>query len=261
MKRFVFVVLASLFLGACASAPVNRISIDQSKDIRAEKVAVGSMVVEKKINYIETLYRVLWLETKSSSMEFGGIWNPDDEFTGLVTKSLRGLDINSEALSSIVAPEVMESYRSALTADYLAHSTGKHPQIAGVNMAPAKTYFEQYPQYNEFEAVRDALLGAGYSYLFEYLGSDVYGNAPGYGMVVVTMPSQLRIIDLKKKTVAWSHIAFTHEVYQMGGNLKKLEENNLAKLKEALDVGIKKVMARETMAPMLLVDSETVSVQ
>lgn len=251
----IFILAITFFVGACASNQTNRVSPDQSSDLRASKIVVNSFVVEKKINYIETLYRVLWLETKSSSMEFGGIWNPDEEFSDLVSGSLRDLNMESDSLYSIVNAQIINDYRAALKADYLSNSSGNHPQIKGAKLAPNLEYSKKYPELREFESVRNDLIALGYNYFFEYLGSDVYGNAPGYGMVVVTMPSQLRIIDLQNKTVLWTHITFTHEVYQMGGNLKKLEENNLLKLKEALDIGIKEVMSAEKVSPMLIVES------
>ncbi|MCD4763359.1 MAG: hypothetical protein K8R28_04960 [Desulfobacterales bacterium] len=252
MRFFSLFVLFGAILSGCAVNSANRLSVDQSMDMKREKVAINYFLAEKKINYIETLYRVLWLETKSSSMDFSGIWNPDDLLSDVVSSSIGKLDFDTSTLVSILDHDVVNDYRKALKIDYIKNSIGENPQIPGVKLAPPNEYFKKYPDFDAFNTLSEALLDKGYSYLFEYLASDIYGNAPGYGMVIVTMPSQLRILDLKQKKVIWSNITTTHEIYQMGGDLQKLEHNNLEKLKEAILIGVNEVVAQDRLSPMLL---------
>jgi hypothetical protein len=236
---------------ACGGGP--KIAIVKQNDldlVKQSKVASNFYMVSKKVNYLETLFRGLWLETKTSSMDVSGIWNPDEQFSNIVASKLDSLSLSNQNLSELIAENTMiENYNTVLSADYLKNSSGEHPEIPGTFMPPLAAFFDKYPSYPEFEVIRQALVAKGIDYYFEYLSTDMYGNAVGYGMVTVSMPSQMRLIDLKNKSVIWKDVAWASEVYQLGGDLSKLETNNLEKLKEGLIVGLDKIFALDRIGP------------
>jgi hypothetical protein len=125
------------------------------------------------------------------------------------------------------------------------------PNIPGTKLPPEPAFFYRYPGGAHFTALSDKLQKAGIKYLFEYISSDVYGNAIGYGMVTVTAVSHIRLIDLDAGRVVWVSPFHTGEVYQLGGDLKKLEENNLQKLKEGIVAGINKAMEKNRFSAMM----------
>lgn len=242
-------ILTSLI--ACGGGPkMAVIDEDRLAKVQTGKISTHYHLVSKKVNYLETLFRGLWLETKTSSMDISGLWNPDSAYATLVDQEFAKLNLaNSQLVNSVADQTLIEAYQSALAKDYLANSAGEHPEIPGTYMPPLASYIQKYPSVAEFEPVRQQLLEHGVDYYFEYLGTDIYGNAVGYGMVVVSMPSQMRLIDLKTKEVIWSDLSWTHEVYQLGGDLKKLEENNLKILKEGLEIGVKELLDPVRIGP------------
>ena len=249
IKTLAISTLFLLFMG-CGGPKIAVLSSDKIQEVKSAKVATNFHMVNKKVNYIETLFRGLWLETKSSSMDISGIWNPDSDFNAQVNSNLSKLQLNNSQLVELgLQEELLNQYHEELNADYIENSVGEHSEIPGTSLPPAAEYFKKYPQVSSFESVRNYLLENGVDYYFEYLATDIYGNAPGYGMVIVTMPSQMRLIDLRTKEVVWTDFSWTHEVYQLGGDLKKLEEDNLKILKEGLSVGLNEVMDIQRIGP------------
>lgn len=258
MKNKLTTILSTLLIAStgfgmtgCATQEANQVSTTQSTELRSAKIATNYFMAEKNINYSETLYRVLWLDTKTSKMDFGGIWQPEDDLTLTVNNAIKKMGLQSEPITAIIDSELIAAYREGLKKDYLANLSSDASQTQGKWMVPKKEYIKKYPAFPEFDKISAALLEKGYKYLFEYLSGDIYGTAPGYGMVIVNMPSQLRLINLESKSVILSDLTITHELYQLGGDFKKLEENNLEKLKEAVTVGAGKMVSKDRLAPML----------
>ncbi|MEJ2620298.1 MAG: hypothetical protein P8163_08545 [Candidatus Thiodiazotropha sp.] len=208
-------------------------------------------MVNKKVNYHELLYRVLWLETNTTSLDISGLWNPDVELTVTVNDELLNGGINAYELFSIVNDkDILESYKHGLANDYAQHYSGIHPKMPHVNLPPKADYLAEYPTYDGFEELSSKLVDSGVNYLFEYLAPDVYGKAAGLGLVIVKMPSQLRVIDLLNKKVIWfDPDANAIEGFQLGGDFHALEVNNLALLKQGIINGMKtRVLTRQYLA-------------
>jgi hypothetical protein len=233
------VFLVSLISG-CATNKINMTESDLSA-FKSGKVASSFFMVNKKVNYHELLYRVLWLETNSTSLDISGLWDPDIELTVVVNDVLLNTGLDAYELFSIVNDNgILAAYKDGLRSDYAQHYSGNHIKMPKVKLPPKAEYLSTYPDYAGFDELRNELVDRGFNYLFEYLSPDIYGDAIGIGVVVVKMPSQLRVIDLINKRVIWlDPDLFTFESYQLGGDLHALEKDNLALLREGVINGMK----------------------
>ena len=210
MKKLLLLLLTTLFASGCATTAIPPVSGESLQPIKTERVAVKYTLLAKQINYVETIYRVLWLETNTSSQDFSGIWSPDQDLTGYVVSRLRQQGIRAESVYDLVNPSLLVR-------------GGTDVNDAG------------------FSALSEALRIGGIRYLFELTAMNIEGNAIGYGMVTVQSTPNARMIDLRTNKVVWTTKLFHSEVYQFGGDLKKLEENSMSKTKEGLRAGINKI--------------------
>jgi hypothetical protein len=239
-------------LSGCASPGGSQLSAEDSQKLKTSKVATSYFMVTKRVNYIETLYRVVFLETKTASLDISGIWQPDDDLGTLVNDNLRAMAIDARKLGAVVSDRsIIDAYQRDLRAEYLKNAASEHPSIPGTKLPPSMPFFQEFPSSASFAALSETLKKAGVRYLFEYTSSDLYGNAAGYGMVIVLAQSHVRLLDLEARRIVWVAPFHTSEVYQLGGDLKKLEENNLEKLKEGVVTGINKAMDKQKLAPIM----------
>ncbi|MEC5387937.1 hypothetical protein VVD49_19545 [Uliginosibacterium sp. H3] len=237
MKTLSLYLLALLFLSGCAIGPTEA-EREAIKPVRSAKIAVNYSLAAKRINYTETLYRVLWLETKTSSQDFSGIWSPDQEITTHVTTTLRKQNFGADSVYEVVSPSVIEAANRRTTRDVTNNASGAHPQIAGTKLIPYEAFFKKAPTSAEFLALAEDLKKKNYRYFLELTAMDLYGTAIGYGMVTVAANPHARVIDLQTNEVIWSQQLSHQELYQLGGDLKKLEENSMSKTKEGVGAGI-----------------------
>jgi hypothetical protein len=242
-KTSAAIVFASVMLTGCATSPSAVPTVDGAdiSALKSEHIAVNYKVVTKQVNYLETLYRVLWLETKTSRQDFGGIWSADEDMTRYTVEALRAQGFNADSVHDALAPAQVAAANSVLVGRSLADARVNHPEIAGTKLIPIPLYFATWPTGAGLEAASAALQQKGYRYLVDMTAMDLYGNAVGYGMVNVAAQPNLRVIDLKTNKVVWNSNINHMEIYQLGGDLKKLEENDLAKLKEGMKAGIGKI--------------------
>lgn len=254
MKKILLSLLVTICIGlsACATQSTNLLTAEDSGKLKKSKVASSYLMVTKRVNYIETLYRVLWLETKGSSMDISGIWQPDGELGTLINNNLKEASVDSQELKVLITDKaIVDAYQKSLKDEYLSNAKEEHPNIPGTKLPPNISFFHNYPASPSFAALSDRLQRSGIKYLFEYTSSDLYGNAVGYGLVSVVAMSHIRILDLGAKKVVWASPFNTAEVYQLGGDLKKLEEKNLQKLKEGVVAGINKAMEKTKFSAMM----------
>lgn len=244
MKRIsAAIVFTSAILTGCATAPSAVPTVDGAdiSALKSERIAVNYKVVTKQVNYLETLYRVLWLETKTSRQDFGGLWSADEDMTRYTVEALRAQGFNADSVHGALAPAQVSAANGVLAGRALADANVHHPEIAGTKLLPIPLYFGTWPKAPALDAATAALQQKGYRYLVDMTAMDLYGNAVGYGMVNVAAQPNLRVIDLATNKVVWTSNLAHMEIFQLGGDLKKLEENDLAKLKEGMKAGIGKI--------------------
>lgn len=66
--------LVYVLLTGCAVQPLTA---QKSQDMRNGNIAVGYLQLEKRIEYNELVYKVLWNEQRSQTAVFEGIWDID----------------------------------------------------------------------------------------------------------------------------------------------------------------------------------------
>lgn len=239
MKSLVASLLLLLTVG-CASTSVQPVAGESLAPLRTEKIAVSHVLVNQRINYVETLYRVLWLETKASSQDFSGLWHADADLAGFSATRLRqqgfAADPVQKATDNVLVEAANKEWGKAL-----ADASQPNPHLSESKLLPAPAFFLTQPSGERYNALASSLREKGYRYLVQLSSMDITGNAPGYGMVAVAQSPNARVIDLASGKVVWSTALHLSEVYQLGGNLKALEIDGMKKTKEGLAAGINKV--------------------
>jgi hypothetical protein len=241
MKYFLATFSFVLLVG-CATPTVPPVDGESLEPLRNAKIAASYSIASKQINYVETLYRVLWLETKVSSSDYSGLWNSsDDDMTDMIVARLRQQGYSAQAVKSIVDRSVLDSANQELGKEMASQSAGAHPTVTDAKLPPRPAFFRRLKRGGAHMAMLDALRGKGYHYLLEMPTMDISGTAIGYGGVTVTAFPQARVIDLQTSKVVWLAPIFHTELYQLGGDLKKLEVDGMRKTKEGLAAGINKI--------------------
>jgi len=106
---------------------------------------------------------------------------------------------------------------------------------------PPDNFFVKVPTDESSKKFFAELKEKGYRYYLQITAVGVYGNAIGYGMVTVGATPMARLVDLQQNKVVWSQRVVHQEVYQLGGELKKLEVDSMQKTKDGLVAGINKI--------------------
>lgn len=240
--KYLFAILFCALLCGCATTAVPPVTGESLEPLKSEKIAVSYSLASTRINYVETLYRVLWLETKTSSSDYSGVWSSSEaDMTDMVVARLRQQGYSAQSVQSIIDPSLVAAADQELGKDMAAHSPGPHPNVTGAKLAPAQPFFRELKPGGAHAAMLEALREKGYNYLLEMPSMNINGAAIGYGGVLVGGSPQGRIIDLRKPKVVWLAPIHHSEVYQLGGDLKKLEVDDMKKTKEGLKAGINKV--------------------
>jgi len=233
--------LLVVLLAGCAAPSIAPVQGESLKGLRSEKIAVNYTVATKKINYLETLYRVLWLETKTSSQDYSGIWDPDKELTASAVAKLRQQGFAATSAYDSLNPGTLATMNKSWGDLMIASSTKNHPEISGVKLIPEKDFFLSNQAATNLAPLAGALKEKGFRYLVQLSAMDITGNAVGYGMVAVGASPAVQVIDLTTGKIIWVSPVFHSEVYQLGGDLKALEVDGMKKTKEGLSAGIAKI--------------------
>lgn len=241
--KLIYISLFAFVLSGCAITPqaIPPVSGASLVSLKTEKIAVIYSFAEKRINYSETLYRVLWLEDNSSSEDVSGIWNPDLDATQSAVVRLRKQGFSADSIHDVVDATLVRSYTKKASEDCIENSIGISKIVPGAKASPNPAFFLKNPNSEEFFATSNALINKNYRYLVEVNAMNINGVAPGYGMVIVSAHPNVRVIDLQSNHVVWSGQLYHGEVYQLGGDLKALEKDGMRKAKEGLAAGIEKL--------------------
>lgn len=232
-----------LVLVGCASAPPAQKNVDGAdiSPLASEHIAVSYHVIHPQINYVETLYRVFWLETKASTQNFSGIWMPDRDMSEFAVERMRAQGFKAESVYTLASAPAISAANQEVGNAAKEKAALPHPQLPKVKLLPADIFFTAPPSAAEFSALANELRAKGYRYLAQLTSMDLSADAPGYGLIIVTSMPNLRVVDLHTNKVVWAKNVQHGEPYQLGGNFMHLEKDGMAKLKEGMKLGIAKL--------------------
>ncbi|QRY79361.1 hypothetical protein JVX91_27995 [Pseudomonas sp. PDNC002] len=244
MKKLVLCLSVLLFLSGCTyhQQQVAAVEGKTFQPDKTQRIAVSYNLVSKRINYVETLYRVLWLETKTSSQDFSGVWSPDRELSADLASRLHQQGFTADSVFDVVAPEVVNAANDSLAADCLTQASGDHPAMPGVKLPPIADFFLADRQNTELNKLTGELRGKGYRYLVQLTAMDIYGAALGFGAVGISAFPNARVIDLQSNEVVWNTPLVHGEDFQSGGgSLKALEVDGMAKTRAGMATSINRL--------------------
>ncbi|MCA9333463.1 hypothetical protein KC963_00260 [Candidatus Saccharibacteria bacterium] len=101
--------LAIIALSACTG--VQPLSPQKGQTIKLENTVVGYIQIEKRIQYVEHLYRVLWIQSESQDAVFGDSWDIDSELTELLSKRLNAHNFHTIPIQSVLNEEQINAYK------------------------------------------------------------------------------------------------------------------------------------------------------
>jgi hypothetical protein len=233
-------------LTGCASAPLAPDVAASLAPLRDARIAVSYDLIHKELTSNETLYRVVYLTFNSSKQDFSGVWSADEDMSGYFVDSLHAQSLHAESVYSLAPPSVIASANEVHSKKVVDNLVDKNPEVfeapvKGVKVLPLRSFFETWPADPEFAALSDALQAKGVRYLLQLTTLNVQGLAPGYGMVVVRAFPNARVLDLAQHKVLWTGYRLQSDLFQLGGDLKALEINGMAKTKEGMANGAKHI--------------------
>lgn len=245
MRKIVFIGLMSvaLMLAGCA-ATKPKPTPETLSALKSKKVAITTFAPEKNIFYMETLYRVLWLEYTNNTVSYDGLWEIEKDLTPLYAEGFQKFGVNATPYFS----DTLKSYQSEFTKSYTSAPKVGYSDIEKAVGGPNIDFYKSVTSLKTFPELMKQLQGDHYDYLIELYIPKLFGNAPSFGMVVVGTSATMNLIDVNSNTVLWSGpLPPSSEVYQLGGDLHALEKDNLKLLKEGVTAGIKKTIARDSI--------------
>ncbi|ROT96145.1 hypothetical protein EB809_17115 [Marinobacter sp. R17] len=213
MFRSLLIVICSVAFAGCAST----LPQETSTGIKQGKVVSAAVMLDKKIQYNEMVYKVLYNETRTQEAVFGGFWDVDKDHTKLLTSALQALHVNVDSVSQAL-PE--SEYNDLY--ERLENSYTDNPQED-----PA-TPFELN------ETTRSRLLDEGYQYLVLFRTSFIMVDATSItSSATLKLPSTITIIDLVSNGEDYNGSFLPVFYADYDESVRELEDDNLALIKSA----------------------------
>lgn len=239
-KRILPAALMCAVLAGCAAtrAPAQPVDTATLVPLVREKIAVSYQLVDKRIGYSEALYRGFWVENRASAADFSGIWQPDRDMSDYLATRMRQQGFMTDSAYDAAGADAIGAHnrRTAALARRAALTTPTdNPHI---RLPPPAEVFDAPVETPEFRKLAGQLQARGYRYLAEFTSMNLISAATGYGLIVFGDGPNLRFVDLATGRVIWSGNVIYSETYQLGGDFRKLEANNLQVLKYGLRSGM-----------------------
>ncbi len=209
--KLLFFAMAAMILAGCAAAPLSQ---DVANDLKSGKIAVAYYQKEKRINYNELVYRVLWNEAREHDATFDGLWDIDTDLSNHMAPCVTKLGLNATSIHELVPQEELK----VLHGNLLARDPFRDKE-------PVKMVLG--------ESLRKALLDKQIDYLLTVDGDYIYiytqiGVKQGSARTVLTL---LDVRSNEQKYFATFPVAGFFEVEE---SAREIEDNNLAGLKHML---------------------------
>jgi len=142
--KYLLAAFSFALLVGCATPGVAPVAGESLEPLKSEKIAVSYSLVSKRINYVETLYRVLWLETKASSSDYSGLWGSSEaDMTDMAVARLRQQGYSAQAVKGIIDRSVLDAANQELGKDMVAKSAGVHPTVTDAKLPPPAAFFRE----------------------------------------------------------------------------------------------------------------------
>ena len=206
-----------LAVSGCATvAPMDQSSLD---DMRASNVAVALSYPEKKINYDELVYKVLWNETRSATVSFKGVWDIDLDLSSQFAEQFR-----NKNLKAVSVAEVLDDAEYAHFSETMA---AYHPA-------------RQSEDFTVDEQVRTALLDKGIEYLIAMRCVNLHVQAFSMGMdPVVQLIYRMNVVNLRTNKVQYSVASGLVARPDVEKSAREIEADGLAKLRAAVSESLR----------------------
>lgn len=216
-----------VIFSGCATAPLRQ---DVSQDMRTCKTAVAYAQLEKKINYNELVYKVLWNENRTQDASFDGLWDIDYDLSQYMAPRIAKLGLNTISIYDVVPAKEM----SALHDNLKSLRT-----VEGYMISEKKLVLDDSLRKNLRKKGIDYLITVDSDYVYIYTQIGVKSGSARTG---------LRIVDIRTNEQQYFSVFPVAGNFKVEENAREIENNDLAgfkhMMKEWLDQAIRQQMPK-----------------
>ncbi|MDP9124514.1 MAG: hypothetical protein M3N82_07930 [Pseudomonadota bacterium] len=225
-------------LGGCANQ-AQPVAGESLQPLAGERIAVSYLLVEHVIDHSELFYSTF-------DPNFSGRWNIEHDASGYAAAQMKAKGFAAASVHDLVEAADVATANKEFAYDCVIHSKVTNNALlarGGLIHAnlPPHTFFLDGPTRPEYDAMITALRAKGYRYLLQLTAMHLHEYAPGYGMGVVSADLDARVVDLDRRRVVWNDFVVQIDSFAIGGDLKKLTDNDMAKTKEGVANGLAKI--------------------
>lgn len=225
----------AMFAG-CATAPLRQ---DVSQEMRTCKTAVAYAQLEKKINYNELVYKVLWNESRTQDASFEGMWDIDHDLSQYMVPRVTKLGLHPISIYD-VAPQ---NEINAL-----------HDNLKGLRTAEGYMISEKKLQLDD--SLRKTLMKKGIDYLITVDSDYVYIYSQ-LGVKQGSARTGLRIIDIRTNEQQYFSVFPVAGNFKVEKSAREIENNDLAGFKHMMKEWLDRAISQQM--PKLLGLAQTTS--
>jgi len=208
-------ILALCFAVVLSGCAATALQPEVASSIRQNKVAVAAYVEDKKINYSEMVYKVLWNETHSQTAAFEGLWDVDRDLTDLLTEELRQVGVDGYPVTSVLVDEDYGKFVEAIR-------TAQNQEGRKVPVALS-------------EEIRNELYSSGFKYLILLRSSGLHVQTTSmFSMAQLNMPVFLIVSDLESNSEKYNESFWLMRNIDFEESVREIEDDNLAQVRETV---------------------------
>ncbi len=207
--------------------------------VRQSPVGVIVLVPEKRLEFSELLYRVLWVDYRETYYTFAGIWDPAPALGEPCTRTLQqDFGLRAVPLWSVAAPD---TYRELVTTSEAALNADRRPARADLSGSAFRNEWRGTPPVRYLKAppaadLRAAVRPLGVDFLLELAVTGItVGKNPNWPWNELFVFVFGRLIRLADGEVLW----LSRQVGSSGAlRIAELARGNLAPVREAYDKAV-----------------------
>ncbi|MBV1786622.1 hypothetical protein KQ940_00980 [Marinobacterium sp. D7] len=233
--KVTFVILFCALMAGCAGQ-IKPMSSDEVSNLSQKRAAVAYFYPDKKINYNELVYKVLWNEYRSNSVSFAGLWDIESELSERFQTRFRQMGINQAVLARDLLND--EQYAN-LQEDTYTHIRAVLKAIKDGENFPTLTLGASYQKALADQGVDRLVLLGQYPFNIEVFGLT--------DSEIMRSSADVWVIDTNDGSILFDGAAYINFGHEYEESPREIESNNLHAFKEGIRSAVDKEFAPERL--------------